>query len=215
MRYPTFNRFSIGKIKRFCQLNPNYLINENLPQNRHTDITTNTRKASVLIPLCNVNNVPSILFTLRTSNVSTHKNEVSFPGGHINPNESSIEAALRETTEELGNEIGSIEILGTGQTVPSKFGTLVTPVLGFIQDDLEDLGRIHPNESEVQKVFTVSLDYLADPANIVMQELSRNNVRFMAPSYGTGTHRIWGLTGMVLHATLRNVIYPTMSTISS
>jgi hypothetical protein len=39
-----------------------------------------SRKAAVLIPLCMFKGLPSVLFTLRSSRVSTHKNQVSFPG---------------------------------------------------------------------------------------------------------------------------------------
>lgn len=45
--------------------------------------------------------------------------QVSFPGGHIEPYESAIEAALRETREELSLQIGPIHVLGTCQRLPA------------------------------------------------------------------------------------------------
>lgn len=39
-------------------------------------------------------------------------------------------------------------------------GTWVTPVLGYIKNDLGDLARLRPNPSEVQQVFTIPLEEL-------------------------------------------------------
>ena len=73
------------------------------------DLTHSKKKrAAVLIPLCNRHGVPSILFTLRSTSVGTHKGQVSFPGGHINDGETAVEASIRETKEELGSTIGNI-----------------------------------------------------------------------------------------------------------
>lgn len=40
-------------------------------------------RASVVIPLCNVDGVASVLFTKRASTMRAHKNEVCFPGGKV------------------------------------------------------------------------------------------------------------------------------------
>lgn len=45
--------------------------------------------------------------------------QVSFPGGHIEQDETPIEAALRETREEMGEEVGPIKVLGTCQRLPA------------------------------------------------------------------------------------------------
>lgn len=45
--------------------------------------------------------------------------QVSFPGGHLEPGEDAIGAALRETREEIGDSLGEIEVLGTCQTLPA------------------------------------------------------------------------------------------------
>ena len=70
------------------------------------------RKAAVMLPLCNVNGAASCLFTKRTEEVGTHKGQVSFPGGHVDVGETSIEAAQRELVEELGSAAGRTTVLG-------------------------------------------------------------------------------------------------------
>ena len=106
--------------------NVRMLISSQIPRDLHLSQHC-AKRAAVLIPLCNRNGIASILFSLRTMSLSTHKGQVSFPGGHIEENESPVEAAIRETKEEIGSGIGHIDILGICQTIPAITGTLVTP----------------------------------------------------------------------------------------
>ena len=61
----------------------------------------------------------------------THKGQVSFPGGHIDPTESAISAAIREFREELWSHSGesyryeNISILGTISPLPAVTKTMV------------------------------------------------------------------------------------------
>ena len=53
-----------------------------------------------------------VLLTRRSQELRAHKGEVSFPGGRSNPGEDLVAAALRETSEEVGLEPSTVEILG-------------------------------------------------------------------------------------------------------
>ena len=82
-----------------------------------------TRKASVFVPLCNQYGIPSVLFTVRTKTVSSHKGHVSFPGGHMEKDETAEQAAVRELREELYG-MDSVEeivtsVIGECQTIPA------------------------------------------------------------------------------------------------
>lgn len=83
--------------------------------------TTLTKEAAILVPICTVEGTPSVLFTRRSSNLSTHASEISFPGGNydesldsiINTTTTSwknrlINTALREMQEELLYDIASM-----------------------------------------------------------------------------------------------------------
>jgi 8-oxo-dGTP pyrophosphatase MutT (NUDIX family) len=150
-----------------------------------------------------------VLLTVRTQKVSTHKGQVSFPGGHIESSETAIEAALRETIEELGEGIGPIRVLGVAQTLPAITGTLVTPVLAYVEKDLADLQHLTPSSDEVDVVFTCSIAELTHPDYRSMEERSRGGVTYRMPVFGDKSeHRIWGLTAMILDPILQNVVMP-------
>lgn len=207
----SFSSAWLQNLQRFCALpaNQRILLHPHIPKTLHE--VNNKRKAAVLIPLCNRHGQASILFTVRTQTVSTHKGQVSFPGGHVDPNETAIEAAIRETREELGDGIGNIQVIGVAQTIPAITGTLVTPVLAYVETDLQDLQHLTPSPGEVDVIFTRTLSELTDPAYRTMQELERQGVKYKMPVYGEQSeHRIWGLTAMILDPILHNVVMPNM-----
>jgi hypothetical protein len=65
------------------------------PHRRRLNPVAGTRRAAVFIPLCNVHGAASVLFTVRSHAVGTHKGQVSFPGGHREGGERSHNTALR------------------------------------------------------------------------------------------------------------------------
>jgi 8-oxo-dGTP pyrophosphatase MutT (NUDIX family) len=84
--------------------------------------------------------------------------EICFPGGRFDPGrDSSFEAtALRETSEELGIPVDSIEVLGKLDTVLISTGTLVEPFAGHTRLPVE---RFRPNPDEVEEIITLPLSY--------------------------------------------------------
>ena len=169
--------------------------------------------ASVLVPLCNVNGIASVLFTVRTQKVGTHKGQVSFPGGHTDNKETARETALRETIEELGPGIGNIEIIGECAPLPSITGTLVTPVIGLIEQDLGDLSMLTPSVNEVDKVFVRSIEELISPGYLQHQTSERLGTVWNMPVFGAnkGDEKIWGLTAFILECVLDKLIVPVLS----
>lgn len=170
------------------------------------------RRASVVIPLCNVNGVASILFERRSNKVRTHKLQVCFPGGMLEEGVDStiIQTSLRETEEEIGIPREKVEVLGIlrcrWHEVANMAGIAVTPVVGFI-GELNDL-HLTPNADEVDSIFTVPLSVLLDEKMWIHEDGSSSSSNNLSgPGVFTGgPHRIWGLTAYLLEIFLRDVI---------
>ncbi len=180
-----FNRKNLVLIQRYLNHMP-----------RQVSSQSSNRRASVVIPLCNVNGVASILFEKRSNKVRTHKQQVCFPGGMVDTEVDStiIETSLREMEEELGIPAAKTEILGilrcNWNEVSSLTGIAVTPVVGYI-GDLNDLTNLIPNPDEVEQLFTVPMDALVDSNNWIIKD-------FVTPVFTGGEHKIWGLTAYLL-----------------
>ena len=92
------------------------LLRSSLGERRHTPIlaselgSVHARRAAVMILVLSRPEGPTILFIQRTQEVSKHKGEIAFPGGGLEKRESFIDAALRETQEEIGIRIGNLAI---------------------------------------------------------------------------------------------------------
>ena len=66
------------------------------------DVERKLAAAAVLLPII-AHDEATVLFTRRTPHLSRHAGQVSFPGGRLHEDDSSLtETALRETQEETG-----------------------------------------------------------------------------------------------------------------
>src|SRR5438093_850917 len=65
------------------------------PEPREVDVP-GVRPAAVLVPVIDVDGEPRLVFTERTTTLSRHAGEVSFPGGLPEPGEDLAATALRE-----------------------------------------------------------------------------------------------------------------------
>lgn len=160
------------------------------------------RRAAVLVPLCHVDGQPAVLFTKRTESVGTHKGQVSFPGGRVDDDDvDDVDTALRECEEEIGLPRERVRVLGTFHEALAITGVVVTPVLGFIEGDLE-LAALRVSPHEIDEAFALTLTQLVDPAHRQRQQLGTRT----APVFSAGPHPVWGLTAWVLDEVLREAL---------
>ena len=153
------------------------------------------KPAAVLIPVVRRAAGATILFTQRTDNLSSHPGQVAFPGGKIDADDASAEAAaLRETEEEIGLSPGDVEVIGRAPDYLTGSGYHIAPVLGLIAPDTD----FSLNEHEVSDVFEVPLAFLMDPDNHVIGSRIWQGVRRIYYEMPFQDRYIWGVTaGMV------------------
>jgi 8-oxo-dGTP pyrophosphatase MutT (NUDIX family) len=101
-----------------------------------------------------------LLFTHRSTKLVEHSGQVSFPGGAKEQGDLSLEiTALREMQEEIGVFQQDVDVFGSLGEMPVITGYLVRVFVGRIPWPYE----LKINHDEVESVFTVPLNWLADP----------------------------------------------------
>lgn len=189
----------------FSVANQDRLVQElGLMKPRRSLLAACTEEAAVFVPFCLVNSVPSVLFTLRSSHLKSHRGEVSFPGGKKDPEDKSlVETAIREMDEELGVERRQVHVWASMPPVPDRHGrsgkAAVTAVVGFIEEI--DTKALQLNHKEVESVFTLSLEHLCNPVNVGYTTFKRQPLTRL-PVFVNGPHKVWGLTATILEQVL-------------
>jgi 8-oxo-dGTP pyrophosphatase MutT (NUDIX family) len=152
------------------------------------------RPAAVLVPVVD-HPEPTVLLTLRTSNLSTHAGQIAFPGGRIDAEDASpLAAALREADEEIGLGRDHIEPLGYSDIYLSGTGYRIAPAVARVRPGF----RLVLNPAEVAEVFEVPLAFVMGPEN---HQLHSREWRGMMRSYYAmpfGDRYIWGVTAGIL-----------------
>ncbi|MFB4169958.1 NUDIX hydrolase [Virgibacillus sp. JSM 102003] len=116
-------------------------------------------KFAVLIPLVEKDEGIHVLFEVRSHSLKRQPGEICFPGGRLdNRDKTEQDAAIRETTEELGIERTDISEIHPLDYLVSPFGMIVYPYAGF----LRETDHIEANPSEVEEVFTVPLKFFME-----------------------------------------------------
>ncbi len=147
---------------------------------------------------------PRVLFTRRTEKVETHKGQIAFPGGVVDPGDRSgensdglIAAALRETEEEVGISRTRVRVIGRLPALYAVTGFQVTPVIGVLEAPLESI-QIKPNPDEIADFFWAPLSVLLSSDTYQLEYYPVGPARYPIHVYQVGPHRIWGLTGEIL-----------------
>jgi 8-oxo-dGTP pyrophosphatase MutT (NUDIX family) len=167
-------------------------------------------RACVLVPLVNTAGRAGVLFTKRTETVGSHKGQVSFPGGRMDPSDTDeVACALRELSEEVGVPPHAVRVLGLFHDVVSINQLRVTPVVGFL-GDLDDPRALRHNTHEIDDTFVLSIPQLVDSEHRQLQQLGPRQ----APLFSAGPYPVWGLTAIILDDVLREALALPMAPLS-
>lgn len=167
---------------------------------RHVSVE-GAKHAAVLIPIVAVPE-PTLIFTVRTDTVTSHKGQISFPGGSIDPEDADAAAgARREAQEEIGLDPSSVRIVGELDSFPTFVsGYVVSPFVGWLDDEPE-LSR---NPGEVAEILMVPV---ADLAEDIRNEAGFEHAGRTYPTEAWVWHGrvIWGVTARVIRQFLERL----------
>jgi 8-oxo-dGTP pyrophosphatase MutT (NUDIX family) len=96
----------------------------------------------------------------RSARLNTHASQWALPGGRLDADETPIDAALRETDEEIGVRLDESAVLGLLDDYPTRSGYVITPVVVWGGPSVV----LAPHPDEVLAVYRIGL-----------HELSRND----------------------------------------
>jgi 8-oxo-dGTP pyrophosphatase MutT (NUDIX family) len=136
-----------------------------------------------------------LVLTARNRDLPKHGGQISLPGGVVETGESLPDAAVRETTEEIGVAATAIRVLG-------PLTPVFIPPSGFLLHAFVGV-TAHPpvfraNLEEVARILEVPLADLLDPATRYTEEREILGDRVRIPTFRLDGERVWGATAMIL-----------------
>lgn len=153
------------------------------------------REAAVLVPLVDRPDGAGVILTRRTQKLRKHSGQIAFPGGSIDPEDASVEAAaLREAREEIALADRFVEPLGRLPRYLTTTGFRITPVVASVVPGFS----LTANPDEVDEIFEVPLAFLMSEANHQRHSKAFDGVERHFYAMPFGDRYIWGVTAGII-----------------
>ena len=153
-------------------------------------LANNPKGAAVLVPIFERRGELHLVYIRRADTVSSHRGQVAFPGGRVDPTDATLlDTALREAQEEVAIDPLTVDVLGAFPEMSTlTSGIVVAPFAGVIPES----AALSPCPDEVAEIFEVPFSALTDRRYRGEYEWGGNRSKFPAILYGGQTS--WGLT---------------------
>jgi 8-oxo-dGTP pyrophosphatase MutT (NUDIX family) len=128
--------------------------------------------------------------------MSMHAGQVALPGGRREADEPfPLTTALRETREEIGIDLETVRVHGLLDRFDTITGYRIVPVVASVA------GRpaLRPCPDEVEKIFTLPLERVLDPATYRRHLVTRGDHSHDLYTIPHPRWMIWGATAAILH----------------
>ena len=137
------------------------------------------------------------ILILRKTYKGVHSAQVAFPGGKLETQDTSLQdTALRETFEEVGVPISTVQIVRSISQVyipPSNF--YVHPFIGFTQTTPKFIKQ----DDEVEALIEIDLEHFLDEQSLVFKKVKTSySVEVEVPAFKLNDYVVWGATAMML-----------------
>lgn len=187
------NRASAQRIRAlFSEINP-HLVGEQLFESRWSDIR---KDAAVLVPVI-ARAEPTVLLTVRSTDMPSHAGQIAFPGGKVSDEDASrIDTALREAEEEVAIPRDAVDVVGSLGVHLGGLGFSVTPVVGVVSPEI----ALEACPREVAEIFEVPLSFVRDLSNHITEEREHKGVKYNMFAAPYDRFHIWGLTAGILRS---------------
>jgi 8-oxo-dGTP pyrophosphatase MutT (NUDIX family) len=155
------------------------------------------KESAVLFPLYKKNDIWHTAFMKRPDSQGVHSGQLSFPGGRLEKYETHLEAALRESAEEVG-------IVGHEWNVIGALSALYIPPSHFVVQPFLAVGPENPqfqlNSSEVVEWIEHPVSNLLKPQIIRRKEIfvAKFNRTFDSGYFDIQGHTLWGATAIMV-----------------
>lgn len=171
-------------------------------------------KSAVMITLLKLDAGYELLFEVRSGKISDQPGDICLPGGRIESNESSKQAAIRELCEELCVQESQIELLGRMDIFHTE-NAVIYPHVAILHDYNGGF-----SSDEVERVFFVPYDFFENNEpevhDVIFKPVMDENFPFDRINGGRNypwrkrvTHElfyqyenytIWGITARIVNA---------------
>ena len=171
----------------------------NLPHEESQRPPANAQPSAVLVGIFDTSSGPHVVLTRRSEHLSSHRGQIAFPGGRLEPGESSLQAAIRETREEIGLDVAGAAVLGqlsAHRTISSS---------SHIVPHVVDLGAAPSRfqmSDEVERIFSVPLSELVRPDTFAQEHWTFADREVVVPFFYLDDETIWGATARMLQELL-------------
>lgn len=140
-----------------------------------------------------------VLLTRRSMQMNTHKGEISFAGGRVDPGETAVETALREAQEEVGLDpalptvIGELEHLST---IVSK--SYIVPIVARLDVHHADRPHLEPQTMEADRVMWTPIAELTRAGTYRLERWGNLPLDRPLHFFELDDETVWGATARML-----------------
>ena len=150
--------------------------------------------AAVLMPIQEREDGDHLVLTKRAEELNHHRGQIAFPGGRVDAGDhDELEAALRESNEEIGIDPSDVRVLGRLDQVTAAYDFVVTPFVGIIPAAYEF--RLNPLETAA--VFSVPIAALLEPKCVAIADHLSSHGEPVYHFY-FDSWDIWGATARII-----------------
>ena len=169
----------------------------------HADATPpldTLRASAVLVALTDGVDGAEVLLTRRSVALTSHRGEISFPGGRVDGGETFEAAALREAHEEVALDPSAVRLGGRLDPISTMVSrSFIVPVVGTVDSQ----PVLHPAADEVERILWVPLGELTRLDTFREELWDFGGERRPIFFFELDDETIWGATARMLHQLLR------------